>query len=274
MIKLRDQVPSIYTDASRDFQYLGWLINVVLNSVKHNVDDIYNLPNVKADPALTELLALTLGFNVKRNYNQAQLATLVSIIPSLLKYKGTKTAIDIAGNALVKASGTYGSFNCKYNDTNIEVVLPKDLVDVTLFIDLLPYILPAGFTCKIARKNQDDEKLEKIELLVGDKLKAHWFEDTDREGDIDPKTKGLASLHNSCDLGNNPNFSNFSVYDEENEIFVANTGLLSNSVIPTLGASEFSYDEPDYVAEANEYVETAKYSEKYEDDNTTIIIGE
>ena len=70
MIKFREQVPSVYTNASRDFQYLSWLIDVVLNSVKHNVDTIYDLPNVKHDAKLSELLAMTLGFKVKRNYDQ------------------------------------------------------------------------------------------------------------------------------------------------------------------------------------------------------------
>ena len=76
MIKFANQVPSVYPSASRDFQYLGWLIDIVLNSVKHNVDDLYDLPNNQADIKLTELLALTLGFKVKRNYDQKQLSAL------------------------------------------------------------------------------------------------------------------------------------------------------------------------------------------------------
>ena len=47
MIKFYEQVPAVYPSASRDFQYLCWLIDIVLNSVKHNVDDLYDLPNSK-----------------------------------------------------------------------------------------------------------------------------------------------------------------------------------------------------------------------------------
>ena len=90
MIKFKNLVPSVYPNASRDFQYLCWLIDIVLNSVKHTVDDLYDLPNSKADPKLTELLAMTLGFKVKRNYDQDQLRALVAALPRILKYKGLR----------------------------------------------------------------------------------------------------------------------------------------------------------------------------------------
>ena len=154
LINFYDQVPRVYPNSSRDFQYLSWLINIVLNSVKHNVDDLGQLPNVTYDAKLTELLALTLGFKVKRNYDQKQLAALVSVIPSLLKYKGTEKAIRMAADTLITASGTVGSFRCEVFDNEVIITLPKELVDTTLFMDLLPYILPAGMTCKVLRKTQ------------------------------------------------------------------------------------------------------------------------
>ena len=109
MINLSSQVPSIYPKASRDFQYLGWLTDIVLNSVKHNVDSLYSLPLTAGNTRLTELLAMTLGFTIKRNYDKKQLSALVSVLPSILKYKGTEKAIVIAAEAIIKASGTGGS---------------------------------------------------------------------------------------------------------------------------------------------------------------------
>ena len=41
MIRIKDQIPSIYYDASRDFQVLGHLYEVVLNYVKTNADMLY-----------------------------------------------------------------------------------------------------------------------------------------------------------------------------------------------------------------------------------------
>ena len=170
MINLYNQVPSVYTSASRDFQYMCWLFNIVLNSVKHNVDGLYTLPNIGSDPKLTELLAMTLGFKVKRNYDEKQLTALVTILPTVLKYKGTKKAIEMAARALVKATGSLGEAKVSIKDTVVEVTLPKDLIDVSLFLDLLDYILPAGMSCRVIRKNEESNDIDDIIVKYKDVL--------------------------------------------------------------------------------------------------------
>ena len=152
MISIKNQVPSVYYDASRDFQLLGHLYEVVLNYTKTNADMLYLLPNrIEADTRTTELLATTLGFKLRRNYDKAQLAALVSIFPQLLKIKGTQRAVDLAGNALVKASGVPGVFSSKIVNHVLTINIPIELSDITLFIDLLPYILPFGIRVSIVR---------------------------------------------------------------------------------------------------------------------------
>lgn len=152
MIKLKDQIPGIYYEASRDFQILGHLYEVVLNYSKTNADMLYLLPDgIDADARSTELLATTLGFRLRRNYDKEQLAALVSIFPKLLKIKGTKAAVDLAGNALVKASGVPGAFTSILEDNILTVRIPIELTDITLFMDLLPYILPFGIRVSVIR---------------------------------------------------------------------------------------------------------------------------
>lgn len=152
MINIKNQLPNIYYDASRDFQILGHLYEVILNYVKTNADMLYLLPNkLEADTRTTELLATTLGFKLRRNYDKEQLAALVSIFPQLLKIKGTQQAIDLAGNALVKASGVPGTFSSEIEDHVLMIKIPIELSDITLFIDLLPYILPFGLSVAIVR---------------------------------------------------------------------------------------------------------------------------
>ena len=235
MIKFQNQVPSVYPSASRDFQYLCWLIDIVLNSVKHNVDDLYDLPNNKADPRLTELLAMTLGFKVKRNYDQDQLRALVAALPRILRYKGTKTAVDMAGNALIAASGAIGSFSSEVNNGELEVIFPENLVDISLFTDLLPYVLPAGMTCHIVRTNRVVNNYT-TELGYQDTVLAEWLPDL-VWNEEEQTTTGLAHLFN---VGSE--FSEFANYQRSrgdtidsrslSERF--NAGLLDNTVIPTL----------------------------------------
>jgi hypothetical protein len=227
MINLYNQVPTIYTSASRDFQYLSWLINIVLNSVKHNVDDMYDLPNTRSDARLTELLALTLGFKVKRNYDQTQLAALVRILPKLLKYKGTQMAINLAGEALIAASGSTGTFDYSVDGGLLTVVIPKELVDITLFMDLLPYILPAGMTCRVIRKTQI-QNVYSVRIKYKDTPPiARWHYD------VGPDTDNT-NLSGLFDAGKHePKFSNYVIRDAATGSEL-NTGLLTNTVIPVL----------------------------------------
>lgn len=236
MINFYDQVPSIYTSASRDFQYLSWLINIVLNGVKHNVDDMYDLPNVKNNPQLVSLLAMTLGFKVKRNYDQKQLIALVSILPNILKYKGTARAVEMAAEALITASGASGSFEYEpIKNNNLEIYLPKELVDTTLFIDLLPYILPAGISYRINRKTYIDKDYT-TEVDYYDNVLHAWHKDLvwDSETKTSTGLSGLISMlkteKDSSTLTNEPNFAN--IKDKENKTL--NIGLLDNNVIPVL----------------------------------------
>lgn len=235
MINFYNQVPSVYTNTSRDFQYLSWLINIVLNSVKHNVDTLYELPNVKSDPTLIEILALTLGFKVKRNYDQKQLIALVSIIPSILKYKGTKEAVILAGEALINASGTEGDFSCEVTENLLKVTLPKELIDISLFTDLLPYILPAGMTYRIDRKNQVQENYT-TDFSYYDIPEAYWQPDLEWNRTTRSAT-GLSSLFNTPEendenaLISTPEFANYKNAPDDT---ILNVDLLDNTVIPVL----------------------------------------
>ena len=268
MIKFREQVPAVYTDASRDFQYLSWLIDIVLNSVKHNVDSLYDLPNATLNPKLAELLAITLGFKVKRNYDQTQLAALVAVLPRILKYKGTITAVNMAGEALIAASGASGTIVSSVNGGVLEVSLPKNLVDISLFTDLLTYILPAGMTCRIIRtdyrKSYYTTDIGHNDIVVAKLVPDLAWDETSS------KVTGLATMFTD----GTPIFTNFDGYDTNS----LSTGLLSNNVIPSLASHVVS--EPTLVADYNvkqnssgTTVTVNKYTTAENDDGETVIIG-
>lgn len=231
MIRFKDQVPTVYTRASRDFQYLSWLIDVVLNSVKHNVDSLYDLPNSQVDSKLTELLAMTLGFKVKRNYNQKQLAALVAALPKILKYKGTETAVRYAGNALIAASGATGSFQSEIKDGELQVRLPEELIDIALFNDLLPYILPAGISRRVIRSNNVTRSFT-TKLLYNDNATVDLVANL-KVDDETEQIVGLATMFDATDASlENVTFANFVSKDKDNPAtYIVNTGLLDNSMI-------------------------------------------
>ena len=240
MINLYNLVPTIYSQTSRDFQFLSWLINIVLNSVKHNVDGLYDLPKADADSKLSELLAFTLGFKIRRNYDKEQLLALVNIIPKLLRYKGTAYALELAGNALIKASGAVGECKIKTDEEAlknlkngiIEIYLPKDLIDVSLFTDLLPYILPAGMTCRFVRQAVTSSSFETAYSYQQDVVAA-WYQEikSPQDDSLQEKevrvSKGAYGLFDAEEVP----FTEFKNFSNNTKELKLNEGLVNNAVV-------------------------------------------
>ena len=153
LIKFQDLTPEVYYKRSRDFQYIGRLFDLVLNNAKMNTDIISSLPlNPDMDPRLLDLLALTLGFKSKHEYNTKQLAALCSIFSFVLRNKGSKLAIETACNALLNAEGITKGASIEVSNQTVSIFLPSELSDLNLLKDLLNYILPAGMSCSIVQE--------------------------------------------------------------------------------------------------------------------------
>ena len=153
LIKFQDLTPEVYYKRSRDFQYIGRLFDLVLNNAKMNTDIISSLPlNPDMDPRLLDLLALTLGFKSKHEYNTKQLAALCSIFPFVLRNKGSKLAIETACNALLNAEGITKKASIEVSNQTVSIFLPSELSDLNLLKDLLNYILPAGMSCSLVQE--------------------------------------------------------------------------------------------------------------------------
>ena len=163
MIKLQELTPSVYYEQSRDFQFIGRLYDIVLNYVKTNADNLYTLPIGKnMDEKLLNLLAFTLGFQSKHQYNSKQLLAICSVLPLILKHKGSLNAILIAVNSILYAEGINQALDYEFKDNNLVLYLSPDLSDLTLLKDIMIYILPAGIGCDMIKEIQSVNKIETI----------------------------------------------------------------------------------------------------------------
>ena len=156
MIKLQDLTPEVYYKQSRDFQFIGRLYDIVLNYIKTNAANLYNLPiGPNMNEQLLTLLALTLGFKPKKNYNSKQLLAICSVLPEILKHKGSMQAIVIAVNALLAAEEITQPLDYSIQSKkSITLYVSQKLSDLTLLTDLLDYILPAGISYNLVKENQ------------------------------------------------------------------------------------------------------------------------
>ena len=102
---------------------------------------------------MLDLLAKTLGFNSKHNYNTDDLVTLCNTFITILRDKGSLTSINEAVTALLNAQHIEEKFLVvdsidDYNKKthSVDIYVPKELTDLILLEDLFDYILPAGYT--------------------------------------------------------------------------------------------------------------------------------
>lgn len=154
MIKLKNYTPEVYYNQSRDFQLLGRLFDVVLNSVKTEADLLYNIPlSDNSNDELLELFALTLGFKSNRKYNSKQLRAICKVFPEAIKNKGSIKSIQIICNALFNANRSLQTLYYEVKDgRTLNLYIPQDFEDISLLTNVLDYFLPAGMSCNIIKE--------------------------------------------------------------------------------------------------------------------------
>lgn len=227
MIKLQDYTPDVYYKESRDFQFIGRLFDLILNSVKTEADLIYNIPvSDNSNDRLLELLALTLGFKVNHHYNSKQLRAICKVFPEILKNKGSIQAVIVACNALFNAEGLDQALDYDFtknpnNDkTELNLYIPQEFGDITLINDLLTYVLPAGMSCNLIRElriNVDSMTEVAVEHIF--KLYKH----------DDPSNIGTQTiLYDNNILAKIPTFNHYRNPDTGEEVtFEVEPGILT-----------------------------------------------
>jgi hypothetical protein len=163
----------------------------------------------------------------------------------------------MAGNALIAASGVLGDFVSNVVDGELIVTFPVGLIDISLFTDLLNYILPAGMTYHIIRKTEWHRPYVD-EFDYQEKLQAEWVQDLT----FDDKTNTVSGLSSMFDTPTaNLTFANFIGT-------TPNVGLLDNSIIPILETplvNSEPADEPNGEEEQSSVFNDATDAHKIED---------
>ena len=180
MISLQKCVPEIYYNQSRDFQFVARTLEVLANYLKTNADVLKGFPQSKNfDIRLLTLLAYTLGFVSKHNYNTDDLFAVCASFNEILKYKGSMDAVEMAIRVLLNAQQIDKSFDVKRDnlggDTrNLLIYLPIEVTDIVLLEDIFDYILPAGFTYSFVFADFSDG-FDATSLTTSDDLKSKQY---------------------------------------------------------------------------------------------------
>lgn len=221
MIRAQDLTPDVYYNQSRDFQFIGRLFDLVLNSVKTNSEAIYNLPlSQNSDEHLLDLMALTLGFKLKHNYNSAQLKAICEVFAEVIRSKGSILAIVKALNTLFNAEGLRVFASYEISNNQLSIHTPPELKDTNLLRDLLNYILPVGITCNFRKITNYVKTVPPTKLSVSDYLAYSQLKDTKTSvivGKVETTVEGAHPEDHEVLIGATSNSTVIGKYKTENE---------------------------------------------------------
>lgn len=212
-MKVENFVPQVYYRESRDFAFIGRLIELAINYSKTAADNV-NVriePNVNMDNYLLQLLADTLGFKLKHNYNTKDLLYICTSLYTLYKKKGSMEAIQDAVQILVNSQQIPQKVIWKQNlvldstTKNLTLKIPASLTDLVLIEDLFDYILPAGITYSFMRVSNEayNAKDNLSETVSDDQITSVKLTDLQAGGLFEVQTDATQSGQNgSIYLGN------------------------------------------------------------------------
>ena len=159
-----DNVPEVYPGESRDFQLMGRVLDYVVNGIKFDIDSIRCLANT--DDIMGSLLPLLqekLGFFSDKYFTDTELREILKAFPYIMKWKGSKTALEYALNLFLRlycfdtSVAANGSSIVANPETHtVEVTLNlgtaypevEVLSNLKVLDELFRYILPPGFEVK------------------------------------------------------------------------------------------------------------------------------
>ena len=156
MLRVKDFVPDIYYNESRDFQYFGRLYDIVFNSVKCNVDLMKDAPYANME----SLLLSTYGYRQKSDMTNEVVKVVAKNLTSLFKQKGTLEGITRLFTILATAEGITDQLDIEVDSTSNEgitalnITLPPSIsfFSISLGERLLNYLLPVGCLCQIQKR--------------------------------------------------------------------------------------------------------------------------
>lgn len=160
MISTAKQVPSVYTDESRDFQLLEHLFDAVANASRAGIDGMTQMNGKHEDSRFLKLSEYTLGFSQRHEATDNSRKLLCASFKDIVRNKGSKTAVDMAVNMLMRSQNIHEEYSVAVVNVDdhgnvfysIRISVPYSLTDISMLEDLFDYILPAGYVYSIYRQ--------------------------------------------------------------------------------------------------------------------------
>lgn len=189
LIRTQNNVPDVYVNASRDFQLMCRLYDILINDVKYDTEAIKSIINTfMCNTRLLELLQTKLGFFTKSTISDEDLRYVLCAFPDIIKHKGSRQAIEEAVIVFLKLNHINSDFDIEITTIpqsnssappySIRVGIEGAVRDTHILDEIFRYILPAGFIFEYIFyvKADKDDKLNLVTkadlLFAGDQINS------------------------------------------------------------------------------------------------------
>lgn len=159
MFRLQNNVPSVYTKESRDFQLMCRLYDFLFNGVKFDINSIIEiLDAMKINDRLLSLLGTKLGFFTKKQYDSKTLRYVLNAFPYIMKYKGTKKGIELAVSTILRLEGNTETPYVEIINNSLSgehiyeiyiITEQQEIESKIMLQNILEYIIPLGYVVNI-----------------------------------------------------------------------------------------------------------------------------
>lgn len=201
MFRLQNNVPEVYVQSSRDFQLLCRLYDAVFQGVRYSIDSLKYASNTKeCNKELLPLLATKLGFFTQLNLSEDEFKSLLQVFPIIIRHKGSVRGINeiitlfqrISKDMTAAAKWNINTVN--KDDRVIQIIFSSSNVNEKLLLELLQYVLPAGYSVTVDIATEIATSRDSI-ALTSDQIKATLSDDSENR----VEGKVLASIDNDSD---------------------------------------------------------------------------
>lgn len=173
VIRFDEMVPEVYVKESRDFQVISRLFTLGFNNAKYNANELLYLNDANLiDDSLLPLLQRKVGFYTSKEFTSDEIRQVCKVFYSLVRNKGSLEAIEeairiffqiqnINTSAYINIINKVYKLNSSVQDNEKSYILDNEksyileiginygIMDTTLLMEMLKYILPTGYYINI-----------------------------------------------------------------------------------------------------------------------------
>lgn len=226
MILLEDNVPQVYVEESRDFQYILKIYNTIFNMLKYETDTLQYITDTdQIESSLLPLLKSKIGFFTDYPINDKMLRGILSGFPLMVKNKGSLESIQQALNIFLKVLNIRTQIVLKavgedaqlvdgviqVDSHTILIAIQSAVQSIYILEELFRYIMPAGFQYSFyfyRNLEQDDWLLDEnkgrfliVNNLVNDSIRYESFQNQDYDNRYaDPEVNKMVNQVNTSSL--------------------------------------------------------------------------